>query len=225
MVRETNDAERPLRADAARNRTKILEAAAQVFAQRGLEATLDDVAEAAGVGVATVYRRFPDKGALVVALFEDAVEEIAALARRASDFEDSWAGLTFFIEEVLQRECANQGLRDVIVGSPYARERMALAKQRIGPVLGELIARAQREGLVRADLVESDVLVIEMMISTLGGAANKAAPDLWRRYLALALDALVTRRDAPRSLPAAPSAEVVLEALRASTARRGALRA
>ena len=72
--------ERPLRKDAERNRQRILAAAAEVFTERGLEATLDDVARHAGVGVGTVYRRFPDKAALADALFEERIDALVELA-------------------------------------------------------------------------------------------------------------------------------------------------
>ena len=203
---------RPLRADAARNRAKILDAAARVFAQRGLDATLDDIAEVADVGVATVYRRFPDKDALVVALFEDAIDDIAELARRAGEFEDSWDGLVWFLEEALQRQCDNRGLRDVFVGSPYAQEKISAAKHRVGPAFSALVARAQRDGYLRGDVGESDILVLEMMISSLGDASNDDTA-LWRRYLAIILDGLVVTRTHPRVLPAAAPSDEVLAAL------------
>ena len=214
-VAEDVSEERPLRADAARNREKILAAASRVFAERGLDATLDDIAEAADVGVATVYRRFPDKDALVLALFEDAIDDLAALAARAGASENSWEGFVSFLEVMLERQCDNRGLRDVFAGSPYAQERMEAAKQRIGPAFSALVARAQADGYLRGDVTEADILAIEMMISSLGGAKDEDAA-LWRRYLALALDALVVRRESTRELPPSPPVDVVLAALHAS---------
>ncbi|NNN00513.1 MAG: TetR/AcrR family transcriptional regulator [Acidimicrobiaceae bacterium] len=207
---------RPLRADAVRNREKILRAAAWVFAQRGLDATLDEIADAAEVGVATLYRRFPDKDALVAALFENSINEFAAIAERARDMHDSWEGFVWFLEEALDRQCVNRGLRDVVVGSPYAQEIMASAKARIVPVVMDLIQRAQRDGYLRADLVEADVSVLEMMISSLGGEVNQFAPGLWRRYLGIILDGLVVQREAPSELAPSQGGELVLNALHAS---------
>ncbi len=209
---------RPLRADAARNREKILRAAATVFAQRGLDASLDDVAAAADVGVATVYRRFADKESLVMALFESAIDEIAALAVAARGFENSWDGLVWFLEEVLQRQCSDRGLRDVVVGTPYDRDWVSAAKERLGVAVGALLDRAQRDGYLRRDVVVADIAVVEMMISSLGGAAAEVAPDLWRRYLALILDGLAAPGSG--SLPAVPADEVVFAALRTPTGAR-----
>lgn len=112
-------AERKLRADAARNRQRVLTAAAEVFAKRGLDVSLDEVAHAAGVGVGTVYRRFPNKEALVDALFEDKIENMVVLAREAKAFEDPWEGFVHFIEHALEWQMRNRGLRDVLLRSEF----------------------------------------------------------------------------------------------------------
>ncbi len=215
MTSQTDHPERPLRADAERNRAKILEAAAQVFAEQGLDATLDEVAAAAGVGVGTVYRRFPDKDALIAALFDNAVDEIANLAHAAAKRPNSWEALVWFLEEALQRQCSNRGLRDVVVGSTYAVDHMAHAKQRITPSIELLVARAQRDGYLRGDVVGADFPIMEMMISFLGNLTASVAPDLWRRYLTIILDGLVVSRDRPSALQDFPVDHLVHEALHA----------
>ena len=96
------DAGRPLRRDAARNRQRILQAASEVFTEQGLEASLDEVARQAGVGVGTVYRRFRTKEELVEALFEDRVDAVAALAERAAEEPDPWTGLASFMEQMAE---------------------------------------------------------------------------------------------------------------------------
>ena len=213
MTIETEYHERPLRADAERNRAKILHAAAQVFAEQGLDATLDEVAAAAGVGVGTVYRRFPDKDSLIGALFDDAVDDIANLASAASNHGNSWQALVWFLEEALQRQCANRGLRDVVIGSTYAVDRMEQAKCRITPAIGLLVERAQRDGFLREDVMTADFPIMEMMISFLGNMTATVAPDLWRRYLTIMLDGLVVSRTAPSALEEFPVDNVVSEAL------------
>lgn len=207
---------RPLRADAVKNRERILEAAAVVFAERGLDATLDEVAARAGVGVGTVYRRFADKDALVGALFENAVDEIATLAMVANEFDNSWDGLVWFMQETLQRQCANRGFRDVVVGSEYAQERMESAKRRIVPSISALIQRCQRDGNLRSDIVEADFPIIDMMISSLGNLTHHLAPDLWRRYLTIMLDGLAVSRSEPSPLQPMPSDELIGAALRST---------
>lgn len=210
---EAEHHERPLRADAERNRTKILEAAAQVFAERGLDATLDEVAAAAGVGVGTVYRRFPDKDSLIGALFDNAIDEIANLASMAPSRGNSWEALVWFLEEALQRQCANRGLRDVVVGSTYPLDRIEVAKCRITPAIGLLVQRAQLDGYLRCDVVGADFPIMEMMISFLGNMTATVAPDLWRRYLTIILDGLMVSRSEPSVLYEVPEDSLMSEAL------------
>src|SRR5262249_42662504 len=93
---------RPLRRDAERNRLRILDAARELCAERGLEVTLDDVAHRAGVGVGTVYRRFPDKEQLIDALFEERLVEFSAIGEEALAAEDPLEGLGSFLERMIE---------------------------------------------------------------------------------------------------------------------------
>src|SRR6516165_7497408 len=106
-------AARPLRRDAERNRQRILRAAADVFTERGLQATLDDVAHRAGVGVGTVYRRFPDKEALVEALFAERLEALVGFAEQALADPDPWGGLVSFLERTVAVIAGDRGLRQL----------------------------------------------------------------------------------------------------------------
>ena len=115
---------RPLRRDAERNRQRILEAAAEVFTERGFAATLDDVARHAGVGVGTVYRRFPDKAALADALFDERIDALVTLAEQARDEPDAWAALVG-VPGALGRD-AGQGPRP----APAAHVRRAQPRPR-----------------------------------------------------------------------------------------------
>src|SRR3954449_13048651 len=90
---ERRDAEPRLRRDAERNRERILAAAADAFAEGGLAVTMDEIARRAGVGVGTIYRRFPDKELLIEALFEQRIDELVALAEAAREEPDPFAGL------------------------------------------------------------------------------------------------------------------------------------
>ena len=185
---------RGLRADAARNRALILTAAATVFAERGLEATLDDIAAYAGVGVATVYRRFPNKEVLVEALFEESVQQVVDLAMRAEHADDSWNGLVMFLEEVTVMHTENTGLRDLMLHGTYLQDRVANAKDCILPVVTRLVNRAQHDGRLRDDFVVSDMPLIELMLSSVARYTNDIAPELWRRYLGMILDGICSER-------------------------------
>ncbi len=209
MNTATKNDERPLRADAARNRQKILEAAAEVFAARGLDATLDDIAHHAGVGIGTVYRRFANKEELIEALFEKAVNEVVELALQAAGVPDSWDGLVWFLEHATEMQAEDLGLRDVVLHGGYGRKRVALARERIVPAVTHLVERAQADGHLRSDFVAADIPIIEMMVSAVADRTNGFAPGLWRRYLVIVLDGLRTGRTATSELVAGPTHEVL----------------
>jgi AcrR family transcriptional regulator len=202
-----------LRADAARNRERVLEAAAQVFAERGLDATLNDVAERAGLGVGTVYRRFPNKESLVEALFADRIDELMALAVEAVGHPDPWEGFVYFLERSLARQVIDRGLRDVLLHSGFGSHHVAEARDRLTPMVTELIERAQAGGHLRGDLVAMDVLMLVKMVGSVADYVGDDAPELWRRYLALLLDGLVTDRSSISSLGKPPSPETVERAM------------
>src|SRR3954451_20998189 len=106
-----------LRADAERNRRRLLAAAAEVFARRGLEAGLDEIARHAGVGTGTVYRRFPDKSLLIDALFESRFQDLVAVAESALVMDDPWAGLVWFLERSITMQQADRGLKELLFGA------------------------------------------------------------------------------------------------------------
>src|SRR5438309_11180038 len=109
--------EKPLRADAERNRGRILDAAAELFAAKGLSVGLDEIAQHAGVGVGTAYRRFPDKRQLIEELFEDRVDSMAQLGEDALAADDPWEGLVGFLEQATELQIANRGLKELAFGS------------------------------------------------------------------------------------------------------------
>src|SRR3954466_6668321 len=104
----------PLRADAERNRQRLLDAAGELFAEKGLCVGLDEIARHAGVGVATAYRRFPDKAQLVDALFEDHVEARPAVPPAGLEHDDPWQGLVHFMEGAVDLQVANRGLKELL---------------------------------------------------------------------------------------------------------------
>ena len=179
-----------LRRDAERNRQRILAAAADVFTERGLDATLDDVARQAGVGVGTVYRRFPDKASLAAALFDERIDELAGLAERAQAEPDAWAALVSFLEDSAEMLATDRGLRQILMFAAQGHDRAACARDRMRPAIQSLLKRAQADGQVRPDLAATDIPIIEFMIGGVAEYARQVRPTVWRRYLALLLDGL-----------------------------------
>lgn len=192
---------RLLRADAERNRQRILAAAAELFTERGLEPSLDDVARHAGVGVGTVYRRFPDKASLADALFDERIDALVALAEQAQAEPDAWAALVSFLERSAEILVSNRGLRQILMFAAEGHDRGICARDRMRPAIQSLIERAQADGQVRADLRPTDVPMIEFMVAAAAEYAWQVRPTVWRRYLALILDALRPASASGRPLP------------------------
>jgi AcrR family transcriptional regulator len=197
----TTAAERPLRRDAARNRERILAAAGEVFATRGLEVTLDDIAHHAGVGVGTVYRRFRDKEQLIDALFDERMDTVVTAAQNALAEDDPWRGLEGFLCDIFVLHSADRGLRELAFAGRHGRERVARARAKLEPLVGDLVIRAQASGELRDDLRADDVPIIQKMLAEVIEISAGVSPELWRRYLTIVLDGLRTRRDAPTALP------------------------
>src|SRR5579864_1563646 len=156
--------ERPLRRDAQRNRERILAAARQLFAERGIDATLDDVADRAGVGVGTVYRRYPNKDALLDELFEEGINELVTLAKESLVNPDPWQALIGFIERLEEGFAANRALEQIVMHSNRGRERSAHAREQMMEPLAALVERAKTEGRLRADFEAADIAMIHTML-------------------------------------------------------------
>ena len=202
--------ERPLRRDAERNRLRILAAAAQVFTERGLDATLDDVARAAGVGVGTVYRRFPDKESLVTALFRERIDNLVTVAEDACAAADPWQGIVSYLEYAAAAMAGDTGLRQLMMFGTYDRDQVCYASDRMRPVITRLVQRAQASGDLRGDFEATDVKMIAFMLASLAEYAAAVTPDVWRRYLAMLVDGLRPSRAevSPLMVPAPTAAEL-----------------
>jgi AcrR family transcriptional regulator len=193
--------ERPLRRDAARNRQRILRAAGEVFTQRGLGASLDDVASHAGVGVGTVYRRFPDKETLIAELFTERIDALVAVADEACAAPDPWLALVSFLEYAADAMAGDLGLRQLMMFATYGTERVCYAREQLRPVVSKLVERAQASGVLRPDFSATDVPLIAFLLASAAEYAGPAQPNLWRRYLALIVDGMPTSRSGASELP------------------------
>lgn len=190
-----DDCERPraLRRDAARNRQRIVAAARDLFAVRGLEATLNDVAHHAGVGVGTVYRRFATKDELLEAIFEDSIDQVVELAKAALTVEDSWDGFVWFVEHLCALTATDRGLREMVCSKAYGGYRVECARLRLDPHLSQVVERACRDGHLRPDVKPTDMPILNLLAGTVSEYAGHIEPDLWRRYVAILLDGMRSR--------------------------------
>jgi AcrR family transcriptional regulator len=198
-------ASRPLRKDAARNRELLLAAAREVFAERGLEASLDDIAHRAGVGVGTAYRHFANKYELAQAIFAEAIEQVVALAERGAESPDPWDGIVTFLEGTAVMQTSDRGLREVLMGV-HDTAKMEQVNDRLTGPMRTMVERARQAGQIRPDVDVTDVGIVLLMLCTVADITGDAAPDLWRRYLPMLLDGLRSGSD----LPVPPVPEDVL---------------
>lgn len=212
--------DRPLRADARKNRERILEAASAVFARDGLDASLDAVAAEAKVGVGTVYRRFPERGDLIKELFTEKVGKFVALAEECDAMSDPFEGLVRFLADASRMHGEDVGLRQLILGPGIDGDLMALPRRKIGPILTGMIERAQAEGELREDLTTLDIPLIELMLARINDLTGPVSPDLWERLLVIVIDALRVRRDGVTGMPVGPmTPEQYLTAIKAANKR------
>jgi AcrR family transcriptional regulator len=195
---------KPLRADAQRNRDRLVAAGREVFAEKGFDVSLDEIARHAGVGVGTAYRRFANKEALIDEIFEERVREMTGVLQSALDREDPWEGLQDFIVDMLRMQSEDRGLKQAFHQADETRARIEEAKSVMQPMITELIERAQATGKLRADITPTDVMMGIMMLGTVIDATRDIRPDAWRRYLALAIDGLATGQGATGALPGEP---------------------
>jgi len=181
--------ERPLRADARRNRERILRAAGQAFAAEGIGVPLDEIARRAGVGPGTVHRHFPTKEALFEAVVAEHLEQLTRDARAAARTEEAGSAFFDFLTRMNSEAGAKQDLADAMAGAGAA---MGSATQQLAADLREafavLLARAQRAGAVRADVDAADVQAIVLAaVTAQRQRADTTRPD---RLAALVFDCL-----------------------------------
>ena len=174
-----------MRADAVRNRAKIVEAARGAFSESGLETQMEDVAKQAGVGVGTLYRHFPTKDALVQALIVDKFERLAASAQEALESgADAWESFATLLWQGAEQQLRDRALAQVMASQPASAFQHAAEEQtRLGELMGELLGRAQAAGVVRKDVRPDD---IPLVMCGLGAVVQNERN--WERYMQLVLD-------------------------------------
>jgi len=216
--------ERQLRADAARNRDAILAVARDVFAEHGLEAPLETIAARAGVGIATLYRRFPTREKLVAAALVEKVAEYAEAARRALAVPDPWDGFAGVVERICELQAGDRGLSDLLSMTLSADERVEELRRTANDLLIAVIDRAKAAGTLREDFVGEDLVLLLIATAAVTHVTRADAPEAWRRFVALALDSFSTRGSPPRpdsALPDPPSTAQMTRAMIRLARERG----
>jgi AcrR family transcriptional regulator len=191
---------RPLRADAVRNRRLLLAAAADEFAEHGLDASVADIARRAGIGKGTVFRHFATKDELIAAILIDRMDALSAIGERHLDAVDAGAALHEFLTAAAQQRQE----RDLsfLAEASESMQEVTRARDRMMATLDRLVERACERGAVRSDITGTDVFLLMCAPNYIAGYVRDASPDLWRRYLAVIFDGL--RPEGARTLPTGP---------------------
>lgn len=186
-----------LRADAERNRVALLAAAREVFGEQGLDASLDEIARRAGVGNATLYRRFPNRRELIAEVFAGRMTEYVQLAEAALREPDAWIAFVGYLTRLCEFQATDRGLSELLVTTTFDDDaRLTALRATAQRRTNEVIRRAQAEGGLRPDFTRKDLLLL--LTANAGVLQRSADPNAWRRQLALLLDGLADRTPAVR---------------------------
>ncbi|WP_410655467.1 TetR/AcrR family transcriptional regulator [Amycolatopsis sp. lyj-112] len=173
--------------DAARNRTQVLDAARESFAERGLATDVREIARRAGVGVATLYRHFPTKDDLVKAVLEDDVAEWTAVSERAKAAEDAWEGIGLFVERTLAMMARHRAFLD---GLTVTEGALDACRAHLAESLDDLVERAHAQGRLRAGITSADIGLQILALGRIVELTSAQGDDVWRKHAGLVLSAL-----------------------------------
>ena len=204
-------AAQPLRSDAERNRGRIIAAGRTVFGRDGLNASMASVAREAGVGIATILRHFPTKEELVAAVFSDRMGAYADAVAVALEDPDPWHGFVGYIETACAMQAADYGFADVLTMTFPTAKAMEERRNEAYEGMVRLISRAKATGRLREDFDPSDLVLIHMANAGVVNASGDAAPDAWRRVVALTIQSLEAPARGP--LPASPEHAALYRAM------------
>jgi AcrR family transcriptional regulator len=180
---------RPRRADALRNHDRVLKAAGEVLAERGLEAGVDEVAVRAGVGKATVYRSFPTKELLVAAVACERLRWLEGLTVEAARSDDPWAAFGMLLRTMAEAKAGNRIL-SAIMASVGELPDVRRARADVASAMERLMRRAQAQGAMRADATPRDVHLLFAGVARMLAEEGESDPAVWRRHADLIVAAV-----------------------------------
>ncbi|SEQ63162.1 transcriptional regulator, TetR family [Lentzea xinjiangensis] len=179
-------ASRPLRADAARNREKLLAAAAALFGERGLDVPMEHIARRAEVSIGTLYKHFPTREDLVAAIFPERLAALDVIGEKALADPDPWRAFVGYLEDLYALQAADRGLNDVLARDlPNAPEVVSACHRGAGHV-ETLIMRAIAAGTLRPDYSVTDMATLTRAMAQV----IRDSPDEWRRFLSIYVEGL-----------------------------------
>ena len=189
------------RRDAQRNHELLVAATREVFAEQGVEASLEEIARRAGLGIGTLYRHFATREALVEAIFERRIGELVAVAETAAAEPDGWSALGHFLERMLELQAGDRVLKDVLMRYPPGAGRLASAREELRGLFEQVLERAREQGMLRDDFTFSDLALLFWSFAPLIDATAEVAPKAWRRHLHWLLDGLRAEAATPQAAP------------------------
>lgn len=196
----TSDVEqvrRPLRRDARESRDKLIPAAQHEFAARGVDASLEKIARAAGVSIGTLYRHFPSRLDLLMAAFRPRLEEFRSGAAKALEIDDPWDGFVAYLENLFSVQAGDRGFNDFLSRRFTDNAETERIHDQLCQHIEDVLTRAQGVGVVRSDITQADIVNLIWSSGRMIDATSVAAPNAWRRHLYLMLDAYRAERAHP----------------------------
>jgi AcrR family transcriptional regulator len=193
-----------LRVDAERNRQRIVTTAREAFGELGLEVPMEEIAKRAGVGIGTLYRRFPTRSDLIAAAFETKMTAYAEAARLALADPDPWQGFCGYVERICAMQAGDRGFTTVLTMTFPTAKQFEADRARAFADFTTLIERAKAAGGLRADFVPEDLPMFLMANAGVLTATADAAPDTWRRLVGYLIQACAAQAAQPLPDPPAP---------------------
>jgi AcrR family transcriptional regulator len=178
------------RSDARRNHALLVAAARAVFAEQGVDASVEEIVERAGLGTGTLYRHFPDREALVDAIFEERTGEVVEVIERALGCADPFLGVQQLLEQMVALQRGDRVLKELLMRYPPKKGLFGEMRDRIEQLSEQLLARARGQGVLRADFTFADLMVLVWSLHPILDATSDIAPEAWRRHLNFVIDGL-----------------------------------
>jgi AcrR family transcriptional regulator len=188
---------RPRRRDAQERREKLIAAAQREFAAHGVDASLEKIAREAGVSIGTLYRHFPTRLDLLMAAFKPRVKKFLDGAEKALEMVDPWEGFVYYLENLFSVQAGDRGFNDFLSRRFTDNAETEHIHDQMCRDIGVVLTRAQEAGEARPDITQADIINLIWSHGQITRATNAAAPNAWRRYLHLMLDAYRAERAHP----------------------------
>ncbi len=199
---EGQQARMPQRRDAREHRSRLIAAAQHEFAAHGVDASLEKIAREAGVAIGTLYRHFPTRMDLLMAAFRPRLEEFLEGAAKALAIADPWNGLVYYLENLFAMQAGDRGFNDFLSRRFTDNAETERIHDQMCQHIEDVLTRAQESGQARPDITQADIVNLIWSNGRIMDATSTAAPDAWRRYLHLMLDAY--RAERAHSIPEPP---------------------